>query len=55
MAGGSMSKPDQPESALFNTFVQCGALQLPPMRATKGVKMDPISRAEDGQLQLPVR
>src|SRR6266498_313947 len=34
--------------------VQRPALQLPPRRAAKTVKMRPISRAEGGQLQAPV-
>ena len=39
-----------------NGFVaQRLALQLPPRRAAKTVKMRPISRAKGGQLQAPVR
>ncbi len=34
---------------------QRAALQLPPRRAVKTVKMPTISRAEGGQLQAPVR
>ncbi len=34
--------------------VQRVALQLPPRRAAKTVKMHTISRAEGGQLQAPV-
>ena len=34
--------------------VQRAALQLPPRRTAKTVKMPPISRAEGGQLQAPV-
>jgi len=33
---------------------QRSALQLPPRRAEKSVKMPTISRAEGGQLQAPV-
>jgi hypothetical protein len=36
------------------TAAERAALQLPPRRAAKTVKIAPISRAEGGQLQAPV-
>ncbi len=41
-------------SVTARAYAQRVALQLPPRRAAKTVKMPTISRAEGGQLQAPV-
>ncbi len=43
-----------PEKGKTSEAAQRPALQLPPRRAAKTVKMHTISRAEGGQLQAPV-